>query len=208
MGLDPRTYEPRTPGYGGTAKNLYGMLNDDGDDDGDDADVTQSFEVRDDKVSTIAARCLALQYPALEVYDFRNDNINPDLEIDLRPTTQIRPYQERSLNKMFGNGRARSGIIVLPCGAGKTLVGIATACTIKKGIVVLATGSMSTIQWRNEFIRWTNIDPSSVSIFSSDQKTTFTGSTGVTITTYSMVTNTRHRVHDSTKMMNFLASRE
>ena len=27
------------------------------------------------------------------------------------------PYQEKSLSKMFGNGRARSGIIVLPCGA-------------------------------------------------------------------------------------------
>lgn len=36
---------------------------------------------------------------------------------------QHRPYQEKSLSKMFGNGRARSGIIVLPCGAGKSLVG-------------------------------------------------------------------------------------
>ena len=35
---------------------------------------------------------------------------------------QHRPYQEKSLSKMFGNGRARSGIIVLPCGAGKSLV--------------------------------------------------------------------------------------
>ena len=32
---------------------------------------------------------------------------------------KIRRYQERSLSKMFGNGRARSGIIVLPCGAGE-----------------------------------------------------------------------------------------
>ena len=36
---------------------------------------------------------------------------------------QHRPYQDKSLSKMFGNGRARSGIIVLPCGAGKSLVG-------------------------------------------------------------------------------------
>ena len=35
---------------------------------------------------------------------------------------QHRPYQDKSLSKMFGNGRARSGIIVLPCGAGKSLV--------------------------------------------------------------------------------------
>ena len=35
----------------------------------------------------------------------------------------LRPFQQKSMSKMFGNGRARSGIIVLPCGAGKSLVG-------------------------------------------------------------------------------------
>jgi DNA excision repair protein ERCC-3 len=77
----------------------------------------------------------------LEEYDFRNDTTNPDLNIDLKPSTQIRPYQESSLSKMFGNGRSRSGIIVLPCGAGKTLVGITAACTIKKSVIVLCTSS-------------------------------------------------------------------
>lgn len=36
--------------------------------------------------------------------------------MDLKPSTVLRPYQEKSLRKMFGNGRARSGVIVLPCG--------------------------------------------------------------------------------------------
>lgn len=40
-----------------------------------------------------------------------------ELNIKLKPTTIIRDYQERALNKMFGNGRARSGVIVLPCGS-------------------------------------------------------------------------------------------
>lgn len=75
----------------------------------------------------------------LEEYDFRNDTNNPNLEIDLKPITVIRSYLEKSLSKMFGNGRARSGIIVLPCGAGKTLVGITAACTIKKSCLVLCT---------------------------------------------------------------------
>ena len=47
--------------------------------------------------------------------------------------------QEKSLRKMFGNGRARSGVIVLPCGAGKTLVGVTAACTIRKRCLVLCT---------------------------------------------------------------------
>ena len=45
----------------------------------------------------------------LEEYDFRNDTQNPDLSIDLKPHVSLRPYQEKSLSKMFGNGRARSG---------------------------------------------------------------------------------------------------
>jgi len=44
---------------------------------------------------------------------------------------------------MFSNGRARSGIIVLPCGAGKTLTGITAACTIKKNTIVLCTSGVS-----------------------------------------------------------------
>ena len=68
----------------------------------------------------------------LEEYDFRADRRNPDLPIDLKPSTSIRSYQERSLSKMLhAHGRARSGVIVLPCGSGKTLVGITAACTIK-----------------------------------------------------------------------------
>jgi len=40
----------------------------------------------------------------LEEYDFHNDTVNPNLDIDLKPATIIRPYQEKSLSKMFGNG--------------------------------------------------------------------------------------------------------
>jgi len=42
----------------------------------------------------------------LEEYDFRNDTVNANLDIDLKPATVIRPYQETSLSKMFGNGLA------------------------------------------------------------------------------------------------------
>ena len=61
-------------------------------------------------------------------YFNRNDTVNSDLDIQLKPHVDLRPYREKGLSKMFGNGRARSGIIVLPCGAGKSLLGIAAAC--------------------------------------------------------------------------------
>lgn len=44
---------------------------------------------------------------------------------------------------MFGNGRARSGVIVLPCGAGKTLVGVTAACTVRKKCLVLCTSGIT-----------------------------------------------------------------
>jgi hypothetical protein len=47
----------------------------------------------------------------------------------------------RGSNTRTGCSRARSGIIVLPCGAGKTLVGITAACTIKKSVLVLCTSA-------------------------------------------------------------------
>ncbi len=42
----------------------------------------------------------------LEEYDFRNDSTLAPLDIDLKPITVSRPYQEKCLNKMFGNGYA------------------------------------------------------------------------------------------------------
>ena len=51
-----------------------------------------------------------LEFPLLAEYDFRHDTVNADINIDLKPNAVLRPYQEKSLRKMFGNGRARSGI--------------------------------------------------------------------------------------------------
>lgn len=178
------------------------------DDEDDDMDAVHSFEIANDSVEIVKRRCQEIEYPVLEEYDFRNDGRNPDLEIDLKPSTQIRPYQEKSLSKMFGNGRARSGIIVLPCGAGKTLVGITAACTIRKSVIVLCTSSVSVMQWRQQFLQWSTIQPESVAVFTSENKEMFTTDAGLVVSTYSMVANTRNRSHDSQKVMDFLTSRE
>ena len=129
-----------------------------------------SFEIDPAMVEHVKKRCVELDFPMLEEYDFRNDTVNPNLNIDLKPTTTVRPYQEKSLSKMFGNGRARSGIIVLPCGAGKSLTGITAACTVKKSCLVLCISGVSVEQWRYQFKLWSNIEDKSISRFTSDQK--------------------------------------
>lgn len=178
------------------------------DDDDDDMDAVHSFEIANEAVEIVKKRCQEIDYPVLEEYDFRNDHRNPDLDIDLKPSTQIRPYQEKSLSKMFGNGRARSGIIVLPCGAGKTLVGITAACTIKKSVIVLCTSSVSVMQWRQQFLQWCTLQPENCAVFTSDNKEMFQTESGLVVSTYSMVANTRNRSHDSQKVMDFLTGRE
>lgn len=65
-------------------------------------------------IEELQKRCIQLEYPLLAEYDFRNDTVNPDINIDLKPTAVLRPYQEKSLRKMFGNGRARSGSLCCP----------------------------------------------------------------------------------------------
>ncbi|KAJ2712200.1 DNA repair helicase RAD25 [Coemansia sp. D1744] len=69
---------------------------------------------------------------------------------------------------MFGNGRARSGIIVLLCGAGKTLVGITAACTIKKSTICLCNLTVLVMQWKQQFLQWSTIKEEQIAIFTSD----------------------------------------
>ncbi|KAF9133586.1 DNA repair helicase RAD25 [Mortierella sp. 14UC] len=205
----PDPNKPGTSNAGGQSEEeIFAVVGLDKDDDDIEPDDVHSFEIGSGSVEIVKKRCNELDYPMLEEYDFRNDTRNPNLEMDLKPITVIRPYQEKSLSKMFGNGRARSGIIVLPCGAGKTLVGITAACTVKKNTLVLCTSSVSVLQWKQQFLLWSNIKPHQIALFTADQKEKFLGASGIVISTYSMVANTRNRSHDAEKMMKFLRSQE
>ncbi|KAK7358594.1 hypothetical protein VNO77_00528 [Canavalia gladiata] len=169
-----------------------------------------AFEVDPSQVENVKQRCLpnALNYPMLEEYDFRNDTVNPDLDMELKPQAQPRPYQEKSLSKMFGNGRARSGIIVLPCGAGKSLVGVSAACRIKKSCLCLATNAVSVDQWAFQFKLWSTIREEQICRFTSDSKERFRGNAGVVVTTYNMVAFGGKRSEESEKIIEEIRNRE
>lgn len=189
-------------------QDLFQAIREDDDEDDDDADQVHSFQVPRDKVERVKQRCLDIKFPITEEYDFRNDTQNANLMIDLKPIARIRYYQEHALSKMFGNGRARSGIIVLPCGAGKTLVGITAACTIKKSILIICNSAMSVVQWRNEFLKWSNINASDIALFTAEHKERFKGNAGIVITNYTMMGKTEGRAFDTQKVMDFLVNRE
>uniref|UniRef100_A0A7N8WYH1 General transcription and DNA repair factor IIH helicase/translocase subunit XPB n=1 Tax=Mastacembelus armatus TaxID=205130 RepID=A0A7N8WYH1_9TELE len=168
---------------------------------------TVSFEIRQEMIEELQKRCIQLEYPLLAEYDFRNDTVNPDINIDLKPTAVLRPYQEKSLRKMFGNGRARSGVIVLPCGAGKSLVGVTAACTVRKRCLVLGNSSVSVEQWKAQFKMWSTIDDSQICRFTSDAKDKPIGCS-VAISTYSMLGHTTKRSWEAERVMEWMRSQE
>ena len=213
-------------------RNLQ-LINIDGDDDDfDDEDEeallaggvvavkgkrTVSFMVKQKLVQTVKRSAKEQsRYPLMEEYDFKADRKNPNLQLDLKPSTRIRSYQEKSLAKMFGNGRARSGIIVLPCGAGKSLTGVTAASTIKKNTMVLCINNASVMQWRDEFCRWTTISKESCKIFTSQHKDMLPAwnkpgirnQACVCISTYSMMCHGGKRSASGEEMIRAIEERE
>eukprot|EP00039_Didymoeca_costata_P030669 m.30818 g.30818 ORF g.30818 m.30818 type:complete len:815 (+) comp8244_c0_seq1:331-2775(+) len=181
--------------------------------DADDSDQeeevseTVDFEVSSKKLEAVQNRCFKLGYPLLAEYDFQNDTEVQDIDMALKPTTVLRPYQEKCLRRMFSKGRARSGLIVLPCGAGKTLTGVAAACTIKKRVLVLCTSQLAVEQWKSEFARWANLDYGKITRFTADHKD-HPSSNGILISTYSILAGAGERSAVRTKqMINFIRSR-
>lgn len=179
------------------------------DKDEEDEEETQtvSFEVKQEMIEELQKRCIHLEYPLLAEYDFRNDSVNPDINIDLKPMAVLRPYQEKSLRKMFGNGRARSGVIVLPCGAGKSLVGVTAACTVRKRCLVLGNSAVSVEQWKAQFKMWSTIDDSQICRFTSDAKDKPIGCS-IAISTYSMLGHTTKRSWEAERVMEWLKTQE
>lgn len=179
----------------------------DEDDEEEGSLKTVSFEVNQEKIEVIQKRCIELEHPLLAEYDFRNDTVNPDINIDLKPSAVLRPYQEKSLRKMFGNGRARSGVIVLPCGAGKSLVGVTACCTVRKRALILCNSGVSVEQWKQQFKMWSTADDSMICRFTSEAKDKPMGC-GILVTTYSMITHTQKRSWEADQTMKWLQEQE
>uniref|UniRef100_A0A069DWY2 General transcription and DNA repair factor IIH helicase/translocase subunit XPB n=1 Tax=Panstrongylus megistus TaxID=65343 RepID=A0A069DWY2_9HEMI len=188
--------------------DFYSKMDKADEEDEEDSNTnTVSFEVNQEKIEVIQKRCIELEYPLLAEYDFRNDTVNQDINIDLKPSAVLRPYQEKSLRKMFGNGRARSGVIVLPCGAGKSLVGVTACCTVRKRALVLCNSGVSVEQWKQQFKMWSTADDSMICRFTSDAKDKPMGC-GILITTYSMITHTQKRSWEAEQTMKWLQTQE
>src|SRR5262249_61449459 len=82
----------------------------------------------------------------------------------------VRDYQREAAAVFHAGGDVRggSGVIVLPCGAGKTIVGLAAMCAVQKSTLVLTTGITSVKQWRRELLDKTDLREGQVSEYTGE----------------------------------------
>ena len=98
---------------------------------------------------------------------------------------------------------------MLPCGAGKSLTGIAAAARIRKSVLCLCTSSVSVDQWRYQFKLWTQLPDASVVRFTSQMKEALPeGQPGVVVTTYNMIAFNGRRSEESERILASIRSRE
>ncbi len=106
-------------------------------------------------------------------------------EIDLHEDGwSLRPYQRQAVDIFRAGG---SGVVVLPCGAGQTLVGAAAMAETKTTTLVLVTNTVSARQWRDELLKRTSLTPEEIGEYSGQAKEI----RPVTIATYQILTAKR-----------------
>ena len=93
----------------------------------------------------------------------------------------LRPYQKLATENFWAGG---SGVVVLPCGAGKTLVGAAAMATSSTTTLILVTNTVSARQWKDELLRRTSLTEDEIGEYSGAVKEV----RPVTIATYQVLT--------------------
>jgi len=96
----------------------------------------------------------------------------------------LRHYQEKAVSNFMHGG---SGVVVLPCGAGKTLVGAGAMAATKTDTLILVTNTVSARQWRDELIKRTSLRAEDIGEYSGAAKEI----KPVTIATYQILTAKR-----------------
>ena len=106
----------------------------------------------------------------------------------------VRPYQQAAAEAfhMGGSVMGGNGVVVLPCGAGKTVTGMAAMSLVQQKTLILTTNTVAVRQWREELLDKTNLGPDEVGEYTGEQKVV----RPVTITTYQMLTWRRDRTED------------
>ena len=110
----------------------------------------------------------------------------------------LRPYQKEAVEAYYASGAATggSGVLVLPCGAGKTIIGIGAISRIRQHTLVLSTNIVALRQWRDELLDKTTIQEDQIGEYSGELKQI----RPVTLTTYQILTYRRKKKEEFVHM--------
>jgi len=88
-----------------------------------------------------------------------------------RPFT-VRDYQRDAVSAFHAGGgpRGGSGVLVLPCGAGKTIIGLAAMAALQTQTLILGTNIVALRQWRDEILDKTDLTPEQIGEYSGESK--------------------------------------
>ncbi|BAJ75728.1 DNA or RNA helicase of superfamily II [Microbacterium testaceum StLB037] len=130
----------------------------------------------------IKQELLKIGWPAEDLAGYTPGTPHP---IDLAEDGwSLRPYQRQAVDSFSEGG---SGVVVLPCGAGKTLVGAGAMAETRTTTLILVTNTVSARQWRDELLRRTTLTPEEIGEYSGQVKEV----KPVTIATYQILTAKR-----------------
>ncbi|RTE03625.1 DNA repair helicase XPB [Paenibacillus whitsoniae] len=131
---------------------------------------------------------IKLGYPAEDLAGYRSGEF-VDLSLKSHDHAgeeafRLRDYQRQAV-AAFGQENGGSGVLVLPCGAGKTIVGIAAMAECRCATLILTSNVTSVKQWKRELLGKTNLTDEQVGEYSGSQKEV----RPVTIATYQILTH-------------------
>jgi DNA excision repair protein ERCC-3 len=133
---------------------------------------------------------IAVGYPAEDLAGY---TAGAALDIRLRDTARsglrfhVRDYQREAAEVFYagGNVRGGSGVIVLPCGAGKTIVGLAAMALLGRSTLILTTSTTAVKQWQREILDKSCLAEDQVGEYTGESKTI----APITIATYQILTH-------------------
>ena len=106
----------------------------------------------------------------------------------------LRPYQREAAESFWDGG---SGVVVLPCGAGKTIVGAASMAQAQATTLILVTNTVSARQWKDELVARTSLTADEIGEYSGAVKEV----RPVTIATYQVLTTKRKGVYPHLELL-------
>ena len=159
-----------------------------------DGRISQTaFKIQPWARGQVKQELLKLGWPA---EDFAGYTPGTPHEIALTDGTwHIRDYQTQAVDKFWQGG---SGVVVLPCGAGKTIVGAAAMAVAKTNTLILVTNTVSARQWKAELLKRTTLTEDEIGEYSGSVKEI----KPITIATYQILTTKRKSEYAHLSLLN------